>query len=185
MASKNDKPASEPMDALEMEPVIADLSEAADMAAMEPSTPKAGTPEPDRFIQQTDPQGRNRRRWKRFTVEGAVVMVPQTSLWGLGKTSYVTLGPIKNIGMKGLAVHYSGKGEKLLAKADTLSVMFPGEGIIVDKIPFRVVSNFKIADLPGDKEVRSLCVAFDRLLPMQKLQMELFIDAYGNELMDK
>lgn len=62
--------------------------------------------------------------------------------------------------------------------------MFPGEGIIVDKIPFRIVGNVKVADLPDDKEVRNLCVAFERLLPMQKMQMEIFIDTYGNELGD-
>lgn len=183
MASKADQ-TPESSDGLEMEYPIADLSEAVNQAAIDQTIPDVRADAAKRFI-ETDKQGRERRRWKRFTIDGAVVMVPQTSLWRMGKTSYVKLGPVKNIGMKGLAMHYLERSEKQLIKATTLSIMFPGEGIIVDKIPFRIVSNFKVAELPGEKEVRNLCVAFDRLLPMQKLQLEVFIDAYGNELLDK
>ena len=182
MTSKSDPP-QEPSDALEMDFSIADLSEAVNQAATEQAIPNVCADPANRFV-KTEPQGRERRRWKRFTIDGAIVMVPQSSIWRMGKTVYVKLGPIKNIGMKGLAMHYVGKNEKLLGKATTLSIMFPGEGIIVDKIPFRIVDNFKVAELPGEKEVRSLCVAFDRLLPMQKMQMEIFIDNYGNELGD-
>ncbi|ABW65964.1 hypothetical protein [Desulfosudis oleivorans] len=186
MTSKTDPP-REPSDELELDFSIADLSDAADMAEMEPPRPKPTAKASDnavnRFI-QTDRHGRDRRRWKRFTIEGAIVMIPQTAFWRMGKTSYIKLGPVKNISMKGLAIHYVEKNQKLLGKAATLSIMFPGEGIIVDKIPFRIVGNVKVADLPDDKEVRNLCVAFERLLPMQKMQMEMFIDTYGNELGD-
>jgi hypothetical protein len=126
---------------------------------------------------------RERRRWKRFLVDGAYVLVSKPSLFGFGKSSYLTLGPIKNIGMKGLAMHYVEKNNKILRKVDTLSIMFPGEGIIVDKIPFQIVQDFEIADLPGlNGKVRNLCIAFKKVLPMQKAQLERFISQHGNEL---
>ena len=141
-----ENPVTDPSGALEMEHLpIADLSEAAGQAEMDPSIPDVCAPAPNRFV-QIEPQGRDRRRWKRFTIDGAIVMVPQTSIWRLGKTAYVKLGPIKNIGMKGLAMHYVEKNEKLLSKATTISIMFPGEGIIVDKIPFRIVGNARVAE---------------------------------------
>lgn len=126
---------------------------------------------------------RDRRQWKRFLVDGAYVLVAKPSFFGIRKTSYITLGPVKNIGMKGLAMHYVEKNSKILKKVDTLSIMFPGEGVIVDKIPFKIVDDFEIVDLPSvTGKVRNLCVAFKKILPMQKAQLERFISEYGNEL---
>lgn len=127
-----------------------------------------------------------RRRWKRFGVHGAFVMVPKPSLMRLGKPVFVKLGPIKNIGMKGLAMHYVEKNEKLLRRATSLSIAFPGDGIIVDRIPFTVVNDFEVTRLPGvsktSENVRHLCVYFQRLLPMQKVQLEHFINEYGADI---
>ncbi len=126
---------------------------------------------------------RDRRRWKRFMVDGAYIMVVKPSWLKLGKKSYVNLGPIKNIGMKGLAMHYVEKNKRILEKTDTLSIMFPGEGIIVDRIPFTVVNDFEVGEMPNNSgKVRNLCVSFQKILPMQKVQLERFISKYGNEL---
>ena len=126
---------------------------------------------------------RERRRWKRFLVDGAYVLVTKPSLLGIRRPAYITLGPVKNIGMRGLAMHYVEKNNKILKKVDTLSIMFPGEGIIVDKIPFQIVQDFEIPDIPGlNGRVRNLCVAFKKVLPMQKAQLERFISQHGNEL---
>ena len=127
--------------------------------------------------------GRERRRWKRFMVDGAYILILKPSLFKLGRPSYITLGPIKNISMKGLAMHYVEKNNKLLKKVDTLSIMFPGEGIIVDKIPFTIVNDFEVAKMPNNTgKVRNLCVSFNKILPMQKVQLERFISKHGNEL---
>ena len=126
---------------------------------------------------------RERRRWKRFLVDGAYVLVTKPSLLGIRKPAYITLGPVKNIGMRGLAMHYVEKNNRILKKVETLSIMFPGEGIIVDKIPFQIVQDFEIPDIPGlNGRVRNLCVAFKKVLPMQKAQLERFISQHGNEL---
>lgn len=130
-----------------------------------------------------DQRTKERRRWKRFLVDGAYVLVAKPSFFGIRKPAYVTLGPIKNIGMKGLAMHYVEKNSKILKKVDILSIMFPGEGIIVDNIPFKIVQDFEVFDLPTlNGKVRNLCIAFKKILPMQKAQLERFISEHGNEL---
>ncbi len=129
---------------------------------------------------------RERRNWKRFAIDGAIAMIMKPSLVNFLKPTYIKLGPVKDIGMKGLAVHYVDKEEGLnFKKAPYLSIMLPGEGIVVDKVPFKIVNTFKVADLPGGKEVWNLCVMFEKLLPVQKIQIESFIDYYGNELKSK
>ncbi|MDY6904516.1 MAG: hypothetical protein SWH61_07495 [Thermodesulfobacteriota bacterium] len=152
-----------------------DLKEALDNMGIPASEQSTAPPRPN-----------ERRRWKRFGVHGAYVIVAKASLLKMGKPTYVKLGPIKNIGMKGLAMHYVEKNEKLLRRARSLSIAFPGDGIIVDRIPFKIVNDFEVARLPGMKNnidnVRHLCVFFERLLPMQKVQLEHFINQYGEDL---
>jgi len=127
------------------------------------------------------PNFKNKRRWKRFTVNnGAVVLIRKPSLWKLGKPSHVNLGPIKDIGMKGLAVQYV-ESKKILHNVTTLSIMVPGRGIVVEDIPFRTVTDFEIAQLPNSRKVRTLCVCFERLLPMQKVHLERLIDECANQ----
>lgn len=148
---------------------------------MKKEPPQAAPMAEDRFMVSSKAP-RERRNWKRFTVSGAVVTVAKVSLLSALKPSLVKIGPLKDIGMKGLAVHYGEKTEPALKKAGHLSITFPGEGTVVDKIPFKIVNNFRVAALPNGKEVWSLCVSFGRLLPMQKSQIEALIEAYGDEL---
>lgn len=120
---------------------------------------------------------RNQRRWKRFTVaNGAVVIVSRPSFLKLGKPVQVKLGPIKDIGMKGLAVQYV-ESKKNLDGIKTLSIMVPGKGMVVEDISFKTVADFEVAQLPNNKAIRTLCVSFDKLLPMQKIKLERFLDA--------
>ena len=108
-------------------------------------------------------------------------MVSKPSLLKMGKPAYVKLGPIKDIGMKGLAVQYV-ESKNLLRKVTQLSIMVPGEGMMVENIPFKTVRDFEVAELPNQKKIRNLCVAFNQLLPMQKVQLERFIDEYASEI---
>jgi hypothetical protein len=124
-----------------------------------------------------------RRNWKRFAIDGAVVMIGKPPVISFLKPTNIMLGPVKDIGMKGLAVHYVEKrGESIYRKAPYLSIVLPGDRVVVDRVPFKVVTTFKVADLPDDKEVWNLCVQFQKLLPQQRIQIEAFIDEYGEEL---
>ncbi len=131
---------------------------------------------------QTGEAFRERRKWKRFAVNGAVVLIEKPYFLPVLKPAYVKLGPIKDISVKGLAVHYVEKKKMALEKAAHLSVMFLHDKVIVDKVPFKIVNCFKTAELPNGKEVWNLCIAFERLLPMQRMQIEAFISEYGNEV---
>ena len=124
----------------------------------------------------------NRRRWKRYTVEGAFVVTTRPSFWKLGKPVHTRVGPVKDIGMGGLAVQYV---EKKIEpkKMNRVSVMLPSEGVLVDPIPFEPVNHFEVTTLPHTrKKVWTLCICFKKLMPEQKLQLERFIADYGFEV---
>lgn len=148
------------------------------------------SPQPDagdgRFIVSPKPP-RERRNWKRFSIDGAFALVMKPSRLSFLKPAYFKLGPVKDIGMKGLAIHYVEKvtAEPKFKNAPYLSIVLPDGTVIVDKIPFKIVNTVKVADLPGDKEIWNLCVMFQKLLPMQRVQIEQFIDQYGSELKSK
>ena len=124
----------------------------------------------------------NKRRWKRFALkDGALALAVKPSFWRLGRPVHVKLGPIKDIGMKGLAVQYVEK-KNLLSNVKELSIMVPGHGIKVERIPFQTVMDFEVGHLSGAKRIRTLCVSFNQLNPIQKLALERFIDEYAVDL---
>jgi hypothetical protein len=126
--------------------------------------------------------GVSKRRWKRYHVKnGAFVMIYRPSLLKLGKPVLVKLGPIKDIGMKGLAVQYMDQ-KNLLRNVNELAIALPDGSIAVDKIKFSPVTDFEVAQLPNDRTIRTLCVSFPGLLPMQKIQLERFIDEHTVEM---
>lgn len=108
-------------------------------------------------------------------------MIYKPSLFNLGKPVMVKLGPIKDIGMQGLAVQYVDQ-KNLLRNVGELSIVIPDDQIIVDKIKFEAVTDFEVANLPDSRKIRTLCVHFHKLLPMQKIQLERFIDEYASEM---
>lgn len=124
----------------------------------------------------------SKRRWKRYEIKnGAFVMIYRPSLLKLGKSAMVKLGPIKDIGMRGLAVQYVDQ-KNLMRHVDELSIALPDGRIVVDRIKFRAVTDFQIAELPNARKIRTLCVYFTNLLPLQKIQLERFIDEYAVEM---
>lgn len=126
--------------------------------------------------------GASKRRWKRYQVKnGAFVMIYKPSLLKLGKPAPVKLGPIKDIGMKGLAVQYMDQ-KNLLRNVEELAIALPDGTIAVDKLKFTPVTDFEVAQMPNARSIRTLCVSFSGLLPLQKIQLERFIDEYGLEM---
>ncbi len=124
----------------------------------------------------------NKRQWKRYTVKhGAMALAVKPPSLLKKKPVHVRLGPIKDIGMKGLAVQYV-DSKNILKKVDKLCIMVPGKGVIVENIPFSVVKDFNVAELPDCKKIKTLCVAFQNMSPVQKVQLENFINEYGDQL---
>lgn len=130
----------------------------------------------------TNKNGSSKRRWKRYELNcGAIVMIPRSSRLKLGKPAMVKLGPIKDIGMRGLAVQYVDQ-KNILRNVHELSIALPDGRIVVDRIQFRPVTDFEVAMLPDARKIRTLCVYFNHLLPLQKIQLERFIDEYASEV---
>ncbi len=135
-------------------------------------------------VQTLEPIPKERRLWKRFTVNTACVMAVKPARLIKNRTAQVTLGPLKNVGMKGLSFYYVEKKEKIINSIRYISVALPGEGVVVEKLPFRIVDDFYVARMPGEKQsvekVKTLCVCFKPLLPQQRIQLEQFISEYGD-----
>jgi hypothetical protein len=125
---------------------------------------------------------RGKRLWKRYALKcGAVVMIYRPSLFKLGKPVMVKLGPIKDISMRGLAVQYVDH-KNLLRDVEELSIALPDGRVVVEKLRFRPVVDFEVVELPKTGKIRNLCVNFTNILPMQKIQLERFINEYACEI---
>lgn len=125
-----------------------------------------------------------RRQWKRFeTLSGAVVLLNKPQLKGLLGTKRVELGPIVNISMGGLAVQYVENKERSQEYSE-LSIYFPSEGIVLDKMPFETISDFEITRIPDDKVIRKRCVKFGNLTTYQAFQLEEFIKKNGTKCLE-
>lgn len=180
------KESTRPLDAAEDESITLDFTDEASLTFDSPVDAIPSVKSKPGGDAQPAPQksqgAMNKRRWKRFTVEGACVLASKPSLMKLGKTVHCRVGPVKDIGMGGLAVQYMGDN-KYLEKTKSLSIMLPGEGVIVEDIRFETVNDFETATLPDSrKQIRTACLCFKKLLPKQKMQLERFIDDHGFEI---
>ena len=127
---------------------------------------------------------RGKRLWKRYALKcGAVVMIHRPSLLKLGKPVMVKLGPIKDISMRGLAVQYVDH-KNLMRDVEEISIALADGRVMVDKLRFRPVIDFEVVELPKTGKIRNLCVNFTNLMPMQKIQLERFINEYACEIED-
>ena len=125
-----------------------------------------------------------RRKWKRFeTAGGAVVLLNKPQMKGILGTKRVELGPIVNISMGGLAVQYV-ENKQRSQEYSELSIYFPSEGIVLDEVPFEIISDFEITRLPDDKMIRKRCVKFGKLTTYQAFQLEEFIKKYGTKRLE-
>ena len=118
-----------------------------------------------------------RRRWKRFKIGAATVLLHKPRFVDLGRPSLVELGPLVDICMGGLAVCYI-ENKKRMIDSEALSVEIPDEGIRLDTVPFRTVSDREIGQMPDGKIIRHRCVMFEDLNAQQQIRVETFIRNY-------
>jgi hypothetical protein len=115
------------------------------------------------------------RKYKRYQVKGgAFVQFIRPRYFRLGKSHPIKKCPIVNISMGGLAVQYI-DSRMWSNKYILLSILMGKEEYIFDKVPFKTISDFKIADLPNSLNIRKRCVQFGKLSFKQKSQLEYFI----------
>ena len=118
------------------------------------------------------------RKHKRFKVkDGAFVDFNKPRFFKLGKPRLIKFGAIINISEGGLAVQYI--DERMWSnsfKEFSISVLY--EDFRVEKIPFKTISDFKIAVLNYSMKIRKRCIQFGKLTLAQKLKLDHFIQNY-------
>jgi hypothetical protein len=123
-----------------------------------------------------------RRKWKRLKIKGGgLVLIKKNRLLEIGKPKLMELGPIVNISMGGLAVQYV-ENNKRAVDSEVLAISQPPEGIKVEPIPFRIVTDHEVTRLPGGKAVRTSHVQFGKLTDYQSFQLESFIRKYSTDV---
>jgi hypothetical protein len=109
-----------------------------------------------------------RRQQKRFKAEeGAfAALVDQES----------RLGQIKDISIRGLSFRYIDCNEKL-ENAKELKIILGRQGLYLDKVPFKKVSDFEIKSKFSFSSVkmRQIGLEFGKLTSEQRLKLEHFI----------
>ena len=109
-----------------------------------------------------------RRQRKRFkAAEGAfAALVDQES----------RLGQIKDISSHGLSFRYIDSHEKLV-NASELKIILGNRGLYLDKVPFKIISDFQIESEFGFSRVnmRQIGLEFGELTPGQRNRLDRFI----------
>jgi len=109
-----------------------------------------------------------RRQQKRFkAAEGAfAALVDQES----------RLGQIKDISLNGLSFRYIDSHKKL-ANASELKIILGNQGLYLDKVPFKIISDFKIQSEFSFSKVhmRQIGLKFGELTPGQRNRLDRFI----------
>ena len=109
-----------------------------------------------------------RRQQKRFKVqEGAfAALVARES----------RLGQIKDISIRGLSFRYIDNNEKL-ENADELKIILGSEGLYLDKVPFKKISDFEIESEYSFSTVkmRQFGLEFGELTSAQRNRLDQFI----------
>ena len=109
-----------------------------------------------------------RRQQKRFKAqEGAfAALVAQES----------RLGQIKDISIRGLSFRYIDSNEKL-ENADELKIILGNQGLYLDNVPFKKISDFEIESEYNFSTVRmrQIGLEFGELTADQKMRLDRFI----------
>ena len=115
-----------------------------------------------------------RRQQKRFRAqEGAfAALVAQES----------RLGQIKDISIRGLSFRYIDSHEKL-ENADALKIILGDEGLYLDNVPFKKISDFEIENEFSFSRIkmRQIGLEFGELTPGQRNRLNQFIEHHTIE----
>lgn len=106
------------------------------------------------------------RKRRRFTAREGVYVVMENSF---------LKNQVDNISMGGLAFNYEDVGYKLGKGSYELKVI-ADKGVVVDRVPFRRVSDFPVGEvLYPYRKIKRFSVQFDGLTSAQKAQLKYFL----------
>jgi len=116
-----------------------------------------------------------RRKSYRFKAkEGTFAEFHKSSIFRLGKSRIVKSAQIVDISFDGLAFQYIDH-TMWTPNFNELSISKAIDGIKIEKIPFKALSDFSISRLPNSLLKRRCGVKFGALTPNQKNQLHYFI----------
>ncbi len=116
-----------------------------------------------------------RRRYRRFPVQaGIYVAVKKPRLLNWAKPHFIKLGPLIDISMGGLAIHYIENHERTQAHATLCLVTAEGE-VPFEDLSVRMVFDRKVAELPDQKWIHKRALEFGALSGQHASHMEDFI----------
>lgn len=113
-------------------------------------------------------RGEQRRRYKRFVVQGGTI--------GVIRERYPKMGQLMDIGLGGLSFRYfnGGTDADAFPRRSELSIRFDRSGFHMENIPFRTVGDYEVK--PVFLEMRQRCIAFGDLAPHQLVDLEYFVN---------
>ena len=121
----------------------------------------------------------NKRAWKRFAIHGvATALMRRFRLIEWGNPRYVEYGPIADISKGGMAIHYIANKKREFETSE-LAISVPNSGIVVAGIPFNVVMDVNISQLPDGKIIHKKGIQFGQMTSTQEFQLETFIKSHA------
>jgi len=122
-----------------------------------------------------------RRRHKRYRPMGsALVIFERPRIFNTGKPRIIKLGPLSDISQGGLSVEYFAKGKRFEGFFE-LSILIPGHGITVYRIPFRNISDIVAAEPDAKRIIMRRGIQFDELNHHHTSSLKRFVNLYARE----
>jgi len=103
-----------------------------------------------------------------------MVILQKPRLMGFLGHTRIKFGPIVNISIGGLAVQYI-ENKKRMKKYKELSIAVTKNQPILDRMPYEIIADYKIAELPDGKIIRNRCVRFQQMTSYHTFQLDDFI----------
>ncbi|MCK5783461.1 MAG: PilZ domain-containing protein [Desulfobacterales bacterium] len=120
--------------------------------------------------------GEERRQHRRYKIDaGAIVAFKKKHLFNFGKQRLVKLGPITDISMGGVAVQYI-ESKIQHTEYNELTILNSAGNIEFDKVPFKIVRDEIVAELPNSKRIKKRGMRFGKLSNYQVARLQYFIN---------
>jgi len=110
----------------------------------------------------------------------ALVIFERPRIFNIGKPRVIKLGPLSDISQGGLSVEYSANGKRFEYFRE-LSILIPGHGITVYRIPFRNISDIVAAKPDAKRKIMRRGIQFDELNHHHASRLKEFINLYTRE----
>jgi hypothetical protein len=119
-----------------------------------------------------------KRKWPRYRVgAGAFVEFTKPRFFNLRKPGNGKLAPILDISTGGLAFQYESPAMWAIG-SHRMSISIPDDQMIIEYVPFKVISDHKRYKIDRSREFRRCGVAFDRLTADHKIQIDRLMRNY-------